>query len=508
MLQATHSFAKSVNEWGTLAYEWETLRVLAMLCGVVLLAGCAVGPRYSRPSAQTPPEYKELPPNWKTAQPSDQIAKGKWWEIYQDLQLNALEEQINVSNQNLKAAQAQFEQARAIVRQTRSAYYPTVTARVSATQTHASQNRPNGQLSPSNSFTDLVLPVDAAYEVDVWGRVRRTVEAARASAQASAADLESVSLSLHAELASDYFQLRSLDAEAQLLDSTVMAFQKALDLTENRYRGGVASQVDVAQAQTQLETTRAQAVDIRVQRAQFEHAIAVLVGQPAPTFSLPLAPLANTPPVIPVGLPSELLERRPDIASTERRMAQANALIGVAKAAYYPTITLSASGGFEGSSASNWFSWPSGFVAGSASALVTAFDAGRRRAMTDQARSFYDESVANYRQTVLTAFQEVEDNLAALRLLQQEAQTQEGAVAAAEHSLSLSTNRYKGGVTTYLEVITAQRAALADERTAVEIAGRRMTASVFLIKALGGGWTAASLPMVQNRAGAQATTGQ
>jgi NodT family efflux transporter outer membrane factor (OMF) lipoprotein len=494
MRRRPRSFAESAD-------GWSTLRATIVLGGVFLLAGCAVGPRYSRPSAQTPPDYKEVPPNWKTAQPSDQIAKGKWWEIYQDPLLNSLEEQINVSNQNLKAAQAQFDQARAIVRQTRSAYYPTVTAGVSATRSHESQNRPNGQLSSNNNFTDLQLPVDAAYELDVWGRVRRTVEAARASAQASAADLESVSLSLHAELANDYFLMRSLDAEAQLLDSTVTAFQKALDLTQNRYQGGVASQVDVAQAQTQLETTRAQAVDLRVQRAQFEHAIAVLVGQPAPTFSLPVAPLANTPPAVPPGLPSELLERRPDIASTERRMAQANALIGVAKAAYYPTITLSASGGFEGSSASNWFSWPSGFVAGGASALVTVFDAGRRRAVTDQARSFYDESVANYRQTVLTAFQEVEDNLAALRLLEQEAQTQDGAVAAAEHSLTLSNNRYKGGVTTYLEVITAQSAALTDERTAVEIAGRRMAASVFLIKALGGGWTTAQLPVVQNRAG-------
>jgi len=488
----------SQRQWNTTSRaRWWSAALLGV--GGLALAGCAVGPRYSRAPAPTPPEYKELPPNWKTAQPSDQISKGKWWELYQDAQLNALEERISVSNQTLKTAQAQFEQARALVRQTRSAYYPTVTGGVIATRNHASAHRPFGSSSPSNTYTDLILGLDASYEVDVWGRVRRTVEAARANAQASAADLESVSLSLHAELAYDYFQLHTLDTEAQLLDSTVVAYAKALELTQNRYTGGIASQVDVAQAQTQLETTRAQAIDVRVQRAQVEHAIAVLVGQPASTFSLPTAPPANTPPVIPVGLPSDLLERRPDIGSNERQMAQANALIGVAKAAYYPTITLTASGGFEGSTISNWFSGPSGFILGGASALVTAFDAGRRRAVNDQAESFYDQTVANYRQSVLAAFQDVEDNLAALRILEEEAQTQQAAVAAAERSLTLSNNRYKGGVATYLEVILAQSIALNDQRTEVEIAGRRMGASVLLIKAIGGGWTTAKLPMVENQ---------
>jgi NodT family efflux transporter outer membrane factor (OMF) lipoprotein len=336
------------------------------------------------------------------------------------------------------------------------------------------------------------------------------VEAARASAQASAADLESVSLSLHAELATDYFELRALDAEEQLLNSTVSAYQKALELTQNRYSGGVASQVDVAQAQTQLETTRAQAIDLGVQRAQLEHAIAVLMGQPAPTFGVPASPLNNTPPVVPAGVPSDLLERRPDIAGNERRMAVANEQIGIAKAAYYPTITLSATGGFEGSSITNWFNGPSGFIAAGASALGTVFDAGRRRAQVDVARASYDQAVANYRETVLGAFQEVEDNLAALRVLEDEAKTQDVAVASAEHSLTLSTNRYKGGVTTYLEVITAQSTALTDQRTAVEIAGRRMTASVALIKALGGGWNAATLPALRGESHSQsaAATGQ
>jgi NodT family efflux transporter outer membrane factor (OMF) lipoprotein len=465
---------------------------------VLLLSGCAVGPRYSKPSAVTPPEYKELPPNWKAAQPSDEIAKGKWWEIFQDPQLNALEDQIDVSNQTLKAAQTQFEQARAAVRISRSSLFPTVSAGATVTRSHLSVNRPNGRLAPSNSYTDIQLPVVASYEADVWGRVRRTVEAARASAQASAADLESVNLSLHAELASDYFQLRTLDADYQLLNSTVAAYEKALELTQNRYTGGVVSQVDVAQAQTQLETTRAQATDLGVARSQFEHAIAVLTGQAPSTFTLAFTPLNNTPPVVPAGMPSDLLERRPDIAGTERRMAAANAEIGVAKAAYYPTITLNASGGFEGNSITNWFNGPSGFIAGGASALGTVFDAGRRHAITDQAKAAYDQSVAHYRETVLGAFQEVEDNLVALRLLEEESRTEDAAVAAARHSLELSTNRYKGGVATYLEVITAQTTALTDQRTAVEIGGRRMLASVSLIRALGGGWNAANLPTTQN----------
>ena len=477
----------------------ELSRVTGLLSfgALLLLCGCTVGPRYAKPTVPAPPEYKELPPNWKSAQPSDQVAKGKWWEVFQDQPLNNLEEQINVSNQTLKAAQAQFEQARAAVRINRSNLYPTVSGGVTATRNHLSTNRFNGQLSPHANYTDLQLPVDASYEPDLWGRVRRSVEAARANAQASAADVENVSLSLHAEVASDYFQLRALDAEEQLLRSTVDAFQKAFDLTQNRYNGGIVSQVDVAQAQTQLETTRAQLIDLGVQRAQFEHAIAVLTGRPPANFSLAAAPLSKTPPVVPAGLPSELLERRPDIASNERRMAAANAQIGVAQAAYYPTITLTASGGFEGNSITNWFNGPSGFIQAGASAIETIFDAGRRRAITDQARAGFDQSVANYHQTVLSAFEDVEDSLAALRLLEDEARTQDAAVAAAQHSLALSNNRYKGGVATYLEVITAQSIALSDQRVAVQIAGRRMTASVSLVKALGGGWNTSELPLVQ-----------
>jgi len=462
--------------------------------GLALWSGCSVGPRYARPSAPPAPAFKEVPPDWKTAQPVDFAAKGKWWEIFQDQQLNSLEDRVNVSNQTLKASEAQFAQARDLVRVNRASYYPNVAAGASVQRVHVSTDRPNGQFTSVTNYNDFQIPVDVSYEVDVWGRVRHTVEQARANAQASAGDLESVRLSLHAELALDYFQLRALDAEAQLLDSTVVTYVKALDLTQNRYQGGVASQVDVAQAKTQLETTRAQAIDVRVQRAQLEHAIAVLTGQAPGELSIPTVPLTATPPLVPPGLPSDLLERRPDIAAGERRMAAANEQVGIATAAYYPTISLSATGGFESTSITNWFTGPAGFVSGGASAVETLFDAGRRHALTDQAKSAYDESVANYRETVLGAFQEVEDNLAALRLLEDEARTEQAAVESAQHSLDLSNNRYKGGVTTYLEVLTAQSIALSDQRTLVEIAGRRMTASVSLIKALGGGWQASSLP--------------
>jgi NodT family efflux transporter outer membrane factor (OMF) lipoprotein len=483
-------------------------RFSGVLVGLLLLSGCAVGPRYSKPSTPTPPGYKEVPPDWKAAQPNDQIARGKWWEIFQDPQLNALEEQINVSNQNLKAAEAQFRQARALVRFNRAAYYPTVTAGASAAREHLSQHRPLVSGSTQTNVTDLVIPFDVSYEADVFGRVRHTVEAARSNAQASTADLESVSLSLHAELALDYFQMRTLDAEEQLLNSNVTSFEKALELTQNRYKGGVASAVDVAQAQTQLENTRTQAIDVLIQRAQNEHAIAALTGQPASTFSIPPAAWNTPPPAIPPGLPSDLLERRPDIAAAERRIAAANAQVGVARAAYFPVFSLTGSGGFESTSIATLIQGPSGFLTAGASAVVTAFDVGRRRALSDQARAAYDESEANYRQTVLTALQEVEDNLATLRILNDEAKAQEAAVAAAEHSLELSTNRYKGGVVSYLEVTTAQSTALADERAAVDILRRRMTASVSLIKALGGGWNSANLPSVKIESHPQSANGQ
>ncbi|HXW93405.1 MAG TPA: efflux transporter outer membrane subunit [Terriglobales bacterium] len=462
-----------------------------MALGLLALSGCAVGPHYRPPSAPVPGEFKETPPNWKQAQPSDQAQRGAWWEIYQAPELNQLEEKIDVSNANLKAAEAQFDQARALVRLNRADLYPTITTGVSATRERLSANRP--EATTLTTTNDLILPVDMSYEPDVWGRVRSNVAASRAQAQTSFADLQSLSLSLHAELASDYFQARELDREAQLLDSTVASYERAFELTESRYQGGVASQVDVAQAETQLETARAQAIDVKASRTQYEHAIAVLIGMPASEFSLPFAALDSAPPATPPGLPSQLLERRPDVAASERQMAAANANIGVARAAYFPLFNFPGMAGFESTRITNWLTGPSGFAALGLSATITALDWGRRRAASDQAWAAYHQAEANYQETVLTAYQEVEDYLAALRLLSEEARTQAAAVAAAERSLALSENRYKGGVTSYLEVTTAQATALSNERIAVQLAGRRMIDSVLLIKALGGGFDAGSL---------------
>jgi NodT family efflux transporter outer membrane factor (OMF) lipoprotein len=453
-----------------------------------------VGPKYHQPAVPAPPAYKEVG-DWKPAQPNDQNLGGTWWTIFQDPQLDALELQVNVSNQNLKAAAAQYQEARAVLRYYRADYYPTVTAAPSATRTRVSANRP-----PPNSIfngiteNDFVLPFDVSYQADVWGRVRKNVESYREQAQASAADLATVNLSMHADLAVDYFQARSLDAEEQLLNSTVTQYEQALELTQNRYDGGIASEVEVEQAKTILQTTRAEAVDVGVARAQFEHAVAILIGKPPAEFSLPPLPLTAPPPHVPIGVPSDLLERRPDIAAAERLVASANAQIGVAKSAYYPLVNLSASGGFESSSITTLLNGPSGLWSIGLSAVVTVFDVGRRRALTDQARAAYDSQVANYRQSVLDGFQQVEDNLAAVRILENEAKVQDEAVAAAQRSLDLSITRYKGGVTSYLEVITAQNAALADEVTAVNILGRRMANTVLLIQSLGGGWDRQSLP--------------
>jgi NodT family efflux transporter outer membrane factor (OMF) lipoprotein len=443
---------------------------------------------------QAPPAYKEVG-DWKPAQPNDQNLGGEWWKIFQDPQLDALEVQVNVSNQNLKAAEAQFRQARAALRYNRADYFPTVTAGLSGTRTRVSANRP-----PPNSIfngiteNDFTLPVDVSYQADVWGRVRKNVESYREQAQASAADLATVNLSMHADLAVDYFQARSLDAQEQLLNSTVQQYEQALELNQNRFEGGIASEVDVEQAKTQLQTTRAAAIDVGVLRAQYEHAVAILIGKPPAEFSLPPLPLTTPPPRIPVSVPSELLERRPDIAAAERRVAAANAQIGVAKSAYYPVIGLTASGGFESSSITTLLQGPSGLWSVGLSAVGTLFDGGRRRALTDQAWAAYDAQVATYRENVLTGFQQVEDSLAAARILENEANVQDEAVVAAQRSLDLSITRYKGGVTTYLEVITAQNAALSDQVTAVNILGRRMASTVLLIQALGGGWDRSSLP--------------
>jgi len=471
-----------------------TLGLEVLLAVTVLqFSGCTVGPNYHTPVTETPQAYKELG-NWKPAQPNDQNLGGTWWTIFQDSQLDALEAQVNVSNQNLMAAEAQYRQARAALRYARADYYPTVTAGPSATRTRTSANRP----PPSSTFNgitenDFVLPFNVSYQVDVWGRVRRIVESNRDLAQASAADLATVNLSMHADLAIDYFQARSLDAQGQLLNSTVKQYEQALELTLNRFHGGVASEVEVEQAKTQLETVRAQAIDVGVLRAQFEHAVAILIGKPPAEFTLPPLPLTTPPPHIPLSVPSELLERRPDIAAAERRVAAANAQIGVAKSAYYPQINLGASGGFESASITTLLQGPSGLWAFGLSSVVTVFDVGRRRALTDEARAAYDFQVAAYRQSVLNGFQQVEDNLAAVRILEHEAKVQDEAVQAAQRSLNLSITRYKGGVTSYLEVTIAQSAALSDQVTAVNILGRRMANTVLLIQALGGGRDRSSL---------------
>ena len=470
--------------------RWATYLITAVaLAG---LAGCAVGPKYKTPIVPTPPAYKEMG-DWKTAQPSDQNLGGHWWEIFQDPQLNTLEQQIDVSNQNLKAAVSQYQEARAALKYARADYYPTITVDPSASR---QMNSSNQALAAGRglTFSDFAVPVNLSYQVNAWGRVSKNVEAYRDQAQASAADLAVVNLTMHADLAVDYFAARALDAEEKLLRDTVGQYQQALELNDDRYQGGLASDVDVEQARTILETTRAQLIDVGVARAQYEHAVAVLVGKPPAEFTLPPLPLTTPPPPIPVGVPSELLERRPDIAAAERMVASANAQVGLAKTAYYPLVNIFASGGFESGSISTLFQGPAGLWAVGGAVAQTIFDGGRRHAANDQAKAAYDSTVASYRQTVLTAFQQVEDNLAALRILEQEAGVQARAVQAAQTSLDLSNTRYEGGVTSYLEVITAQNAALSDEVTAVNILGRRMASAVQLIEALGGGWDRSSLP--------------
>ena len=476
--------------------------VALLLVLLVALEGCTVGPKYVKPSVPTSTNYKEQAPisfkesdQWQPARPADQESRGNWWELFGDLQLNSLEERIASSNQSLKVAEARFREARAAIRFSRTSQFPTISTAPSASYVKNS-DFPTGLPSKiqQSSKGDFVLPFDLFYEVDLWGRVWRSVAAAREEGQAAAADYETAKLSLEAELALDYFELRSADAQKKLLDDTVKAYADNLQLTENRFKGGVTPRADVAQAQTQLNTTLVQDTDVTVQRAQFEHAIATLIGKPPADFSLAAAPLNTEAPSTPVGLPSELLQRRPDVAAAERRVAEANQQIGIARAAYFPTVTLDGTAGFAGTQGSNWFTWPSAFWAVGPALAQTLFDAGRRRATSETARANYDAAVASYRQRSLTAFQEVEDNVAAMRILENEAKQQQEAVASSKDSLQLFTNRYRGGVDTYLQVITAQTTELANERNAIDIERRRMDASVLLIKALGGGWNVSKLP--------------
>src|ERR1043166_947451 len=471
------------------------------LLGLFLFKSCDKAPKYKTPSVATPAAYKEIPPDffketkdWKFAKPNDGVIRGKWWEMFNDTQLNGLEEQLNTANQNIALADANFRAARALVKESRSQYFPTVTTSPSIIVSRQSAASTHSNVSPGRQSVNYTLPFDATWEPDFWGRIRNTVAASASEAQATAADLQNVRLSVEAELAFDYYQLRSLDAEKRLLDTSIAAYQQQLELTQVRFQTGIASDEDVAQAETQLETTQAQATDLGIQRAQFEHAIAVLTGQPASTFSLPNAPLNAQPPAVPVGLPSQLLERRPDIAAAERRVAEANAEIGVTKAAFYPSLTLGATGGLESTSIASWFTWPARFFSLGPTLTQTLFDKGRRRAATEVAFAQYDATVASYRQAVLTSFQEVEDNLAALRILTRELEEQNDAVASAQRALSVSTERYKSGIDSYLNVITAQTTLLNNQRTAVNLQMQQMTASVELVKALGGGWNASELP--------------
>ncbi len=455
------------------------------------LPGCAVGPDYKRPEVEIAPAYKEAG-EWKPAQPQDDLDRGKWWAVFGDPRLDALIAQVEISNQNVLVAEAQFRRAQALVASSRAAYFPTLDADASVVRSRS----PTGVIGGTTAggrITNRSASLNSAWEADLWGRLRRTVESSEAGAQASAADLAAARLSAQAELASDYFQLRILDAQRQLLEDTVAAFQKSLDLTKNRYDAGVAAKVDLVQAETQLKSTRAQAIDTGVQRAQLEHAIAVLVGKAPAEFSIAPVPLAVTMPRVPMGLPSELLERRPDVAAAERRVAAANAQIGVAKAAYFPSLTLSASYGSRSAVASQLFTLPSGFWSIGPALAQSIFDGGLRRAQTEQAIAAYDATVAEYRQAVLAGFQEVEDNLAALRILGEEAEVQEEAVRAARESVLLTTNQYKAGIVSYINVVTVQTTQLNNERTAVGILGRRLVAAVTLVKALGGGWSAAEI---------------
>jgi NodT family efflux transporter outer membrane factor (OMF) lipoprotein len=486
-------------------------RLLLILAMPLLFStACMVGPKYQRPTAPVPPAYKELPPsksaqamNWNPAQPNDGAARGKWWEISNDPQLDALENQVNISNQNILAATAQFRAARDAVRIARSGLFPTATANLLYTNSRTSStlfnvtagNLTSGQRSIYN------LPVDVSYQADVWGSIRRSVRGSAETAQATAAQLENVRLAFQAAVAQDYFELHGVDGESALLEQTVKSYTEYLQLTKDRQASGVASGADVAQAETQLKTAQAQLIDQGVARAQFEHAIAILTGKLPAEVTILAEPINSQPPDIPAGIPSDLLQRRPDIAAAERQMAAVNEQIGIAKAAFFPSLLLTGSVGLESGSIGDWFTWPSHIWSVGPQVAETVFDAGRRHAQSDLARADFDISVANYRQTVLTAFQQVEDNLAALRILADETRAEDDAIKAAQESLDVSTYQYKAGVASYLQVITAQAFVLQDKLASVNIHTRRMAASVLLIEALGGGWNAASLPTVRQLAG-------
>lgn len=459
------------------------------------LAGCSFAPHYVRPSVTTPAEFKENSGTniWQIAQPDDAEVRSNWWTVFKDAELNSLEEQVAVSNQNVAAAFANFLSARALVREARAQLFPTLVADPSVTRSRSSLNGHAGFSSGNPNVTDYALPLDASWQLDLWGRIRNNIKASAAQAQASAADLENTKLTAQAELASDYFQLRGQDALEQLFDDTVTAYQQSYHLEKVLFKTGIASDQDVAQAETQLRTAQAQDTNLRILRAQLEHAIAILIGRPPADVSIPRAPWSASPPVIPAGVPSQLLERQPDIASAERLVAAANAQIGVTKAAYFPTVTLSASGGFESAATGDLLDWPSRVWSIGAGASETIFDFGARAATVAQSRAAYDSAVAQYRQTVLTDFEQVEDSLASLRIFGQDIQQQDAAVKSSARYLELAQKRYQLGIDSYLNVITAQTTLLANRQTLVNFRTQQLTATVQLIEALGGGWNTSQL---------------
>lgn len=505
---------------------------VALAAACMLLSACNPAPHYVKPPANLPPAFKEAVPQqykegtgWKIAEPGDDKIRAKWWEMYNDPQLNALEEQVRVSNQSILAAEANFRAARTLVQSARAALFPTVTTSPSYTNSRFSSTSrqsaalvtsiPGGAASTSTTGTtsagtaggtagsvinNFTLPVDVTYTVDLWHRIRNTVAANAFSAQASAADIATALLSTQAQLAQDYFEVRALDAEREIYQQTVESYQRSLDLTLTLFQTGIDSDEDVAQARTQLQTATAQATDLGVSRSQYEHAIATLIGKPAAEFTLPVAEFVPKPPPVPVAVPSVLLERRPDIAALERQVAADNAQIGVARAAYFPNLTLSATGGFESSHFLQWLTWPSRFWTLGPTLAETVFDGGARRAATEQAQATYDAAVANYRQTVLTDFQAVEDNLAALRILNQEVNEQQMAIESSGQYLNLATTRFKTGIDSYLNVLSAQTTLLSNRQAQVQMQLRQMTSSVSLIMALGGGWDQSQLPQMKDLA--------
>jgi NodT family efflux transporter outer membrane factor (OMF) lipoprotein len=479
---------------------------LASLVILFLLSpGCSIGPAYRKPVVPTAPAYKELDSStWKTAEPKDNQIRGKWWEAFQDPQLNALEERVDAANPNIAAAASVYAAARAVVKQTRSQYFPTLTATPAITNQRVS-TVPFVPGAQGTTYSEFSFPLTASWEPDLWSRVRKSVQASEYTAQASAADLENVRLLVHADLAADYFQLRGVEAQKEVLDATIVSWRDYLELTRGLYKSGLDADEAVAAAESQLEAAQAQDTNLGIARAQYEHAIAILLGESPSTFSLSAASKDIRLPAIPPGVPAELLERRPDIAAAERAMAAANAQIGVAKTAYYPNIMLNATGGIESLSFTDWFTWPSRFWSVGPSAAETLFDAGLRKATVQQYQSLYDQTTANYRETVLTAFQQVEDNLAALRILKQDLQEQDAAVQSAKRYLAQATVRNTAGLDPYLNVLTAQVSLLVYQETYVGFQTQQMVASVQLIEALGGGWNVSQLPLPKQTAGTTST---